>query len=310
MNVLITGGAGYIGSVLVGMLLDNGYNVTVIDNYRYNQVSLLRHCGNERFNVVRGDCRDMNVVKRHLKSSDVIIPLAAIVGASACDNDTVAATTTNHGAIRDICSIKSDNQMLIYPNTNSGYGIGQDGVFCTEDTPMNPISHYGKTKMKAEYCVLSECKGVVLRLATVFGTSERMRMDLLVNDFVYRALTDRFVVLYEPEFKRNYIHIKDVARAFMFCIENYDIMKGEAFNLGLSWANLSKDELCQQIKAWIPEFHYFTSEYNTDIDQRNYIVSNAKIEGLGFKPKWDINDGIQELIKAYQIVNNHKYTNL
>jgi nucleoside-diphosphate-sugar epimerase len=310
MKVLVTGGAGYIGSVLTGSLLKSGHDVTVLDNYYYGQNSLLEYCSNDKFNLVRGDCRDDATVKKLLVDTDVVIPLAAIVGASACDNDRTAARSVNVDAIKIIVNNTSNNQLIVYPNTNSGYGIGQKGIHCTEDTPLNPISLYGKTKVEGEGIIMDTGRGITLRLATVFGASPRMRMDLLVNDFVYRAINDKFVVLYEWNFMRNYIHVRDVAKGFIHCINNAEMMKGQVYNLGLSDANYSKKDLCDEIKRFIPEFHYFTSDYNKDVDKRDYVISNEKVERTGFKTDYQIDRGIIELIKAYKIINNYNHTNL
>ena len=331
MKVVITGGAGYIGSVLVDTLLkgpkynDDGelqegwfddiyedeLEVVVIDNLLYKQNSLLPYFGDQRFRFVKADAYEWSKeVENHLKSADVIIPLACIVGAPACDKlSEKEVTQINYGQILKITKLLKPHQKLIYPTTNSGYGIGQDGVHCTEETPLNPISLYGKTKVFAEADVLG-AKGVSLRLATVFGLSPRMRLDLLVNDFTYKALRDKYIVLFESHFKRNYIHIRDVAEAFIFVYNNYDKMKGQAYNVGLSSANLSKIELCGKIKNYIPNFHVVQSEIGKDPDQRNYIVSNQKLEKLGWKPKYSLDDGIQEIIKAYPMLENNQYTKL
>lgn len=328
MKILITGGAGYIGSVLVDTLLagpsfnDDGelqdgwldiypdeLEVTVVDNLMYKQTSLIKHCGDERFKFIKADVSDTSKYFKEVKEADVIIPLACIVGAPSCDKNPGIARTTNESMIKWLSLVATSKQKLIFPTTNSGYGIGQDGIHCTEETPLNPISLYGITKVHAEEAVL-KAGGVTLRLATVFGLSPRMRLDLLVNDFTYKALKDKYIVLFESHFKRNYIHIKDVVSAFIFAINNYSDMKGQAYNVGLSSANLSKLELCEKIKSYIPNFHIVTSEIGKDPDQRNYIVSNDKIEALGWQPYYSLNYGIKEIIKAYPILETHPYTNL
>lgn len=313
-KILVTGGAGYIGSILVPMLLRAEHEVIVLDNFMYSQTSLLDCCYNKRLTIIRGDTRNEKLIDKIFKGHrpEYVFPLAAIVGAPACDKDPVTSTTVNIGGVMEVCQrwIGTVNPKVIFPNTNSGYGIGQDGIYCTEESPLNPISLYGKQKVEAERSVLESGNSIVLRLATVFGTSPRMRLDLLVNDFVYRALNDRFVVLFEPHFKRNYIHVRDVARAFIHCLENFEKMKGQAYNVGLSDANLSKWELCETIKKHLPDFYFCESQIGEDTDKRNYIVSNAKIEKTGFKPQHSIEDGIKELIRGYQIIKNNKFMNV
>jgi nucleoside-diphosphate-sugar epimerase len=306
---LITGGAGYIGSILVPELLRRGHVVTVLDNFMYGQSSLLECCGNENFFIHRGDARDEGIVKPLLKKVDYIIPLAALVGAPLCGQDKTGAITTNRDAVNLLSRFSSKQQRIIVPTTNSGYGIGQKGVFCTEETPINPITLYGKTKMEAEKIVLDRGNSISFRLATVFGMSPRMRIDLLVNDFTYRAVKDRFIVIFEGHFKRNYIHIRDVANAFVHAIENFDRMKNNVYNVGLSDANLSKLELCEKIKDQVPDFVYIEASVGEDPDKRDYIVSNEKIEKTGYKPVYSIEMGIKELIKGYRIISNSKYGN-
>lgn len=309
-KVFVTGGAGYIGSLLVPELLNAGYEVTVLDNFMYGQNSLLECCANDDFKVFRGDARDENTVRPLIKEADFIIPLAALVGAPLCNRDKTAAITTNRDAIELITKLASKEQKIILPTTNSGYGIGQKGVYCTEETPINPITLYGKTKMEAERIVIDRGNSISFRLATVFGMSPRMRIDLLVNDFVYRAVTDRFVVIFEGHFKRNYIHIRDVVKAFIHAMTNFEKMKNEIYNVGLSDANLSKIELCAKIKEHIPDFVYLEAPVGEDPDKRDYIVSNEKIEKTGFKPAYTLDMGIKELIKGYRIITNSRYGNV
>ena len=308
-RILVTGGAGYIGSILMPMLLDNNHEVIVLDNFVYSQTSLLDCCHNPNLRIVRNDVRNTDLVESLVRQSEVIIHLACIVGAPACDKDPVAAKTINYDSIFNILRTRSD-QLLIYPNTNSGYGIGQKGINCTEETPLKPISLYGKLKVMAEEEILSRSNTVSLRLATVFGVSPRMRLDLLVNDFVYRAVNDKFLILFEPHFKRNFIHVRDVARAFIHTIDHCDSMTGQAYNVGLSNANLSKWELCEEIKKQIPNFYFSGAEIGEDSDKRNYIVNNEKIEKTGFKPAVSLQEGITELIKGYQIIKRSQYTNI
>jgi nucleoside-diphosphate-sugar epimerase len=310
MKVLVTGGAGYLGSVLVPALLEAGHEVKVLDNFLHQQASLLDCCAQERFTVVRGDCRDKTTLRQVMKEAEVLIPLAAIVGAPACKADQTAATSTNLDAIQLMLGLRSREQRLIYPTTNSGYGIGEQGKFCTEDTPLRPISLYGVTKVDAEKAVLDAGNAVTFRLATVFGLSPRMRIDLLVNDFVYRAVNDRAVVVFEGHAKRNYIHVRDVARAFLHALNNFERMKNQPYNVGLSDANLSKLELCAKINTHLPQFVYLEAPIGEDPDKRDYIVSNAKIEGTGFKPQYGLDRGIKELLKGYTILKNSKFGNV
>jgi len=310
MKILVTGGAGYIGSILVPEFLRAGHEVTVIDSFLYNQSSLLDVCNFKNLNLIRGDVRNEKLIGEHIKGKDFIIPLAAIVGAPACDADPVAARTINLDAIKMILELREKGQKIIYPNTNSGYGIGQQGAHCDETTPLNPISLYGKLKVESEKTLLEAGDSIALRLATVFGVSPRMRLDLLVNDFVYRAVSDRFVVLFEAYFKRNYIHVRDVSAAFIHAMENFDKMKNEPYNVGLSDANLSKMELCQEIKKQLPDFYFAEAKIGEDPDKRDYIVSNEKIEKTGFKPKISLLEGIEELIKGYQIIRRNHFSNL
>lgn len=309
-KILVTGGAGYLGSVIVPALLEQKYEVTVLDNFMHRQSSLMDCCIQPTFSVIRGDCRNEDILRNAIKDKDYILPLAAIVGAPACNADKAAATSTNLKAIKLLLSIKFKEQRIIFPCTNSGYGIGEKEKFCTEETPLRPITLYGRTKVEAEKAILDNGNAISLRLATVFGVSPRMRIDLLVNDFVYRAVTDRYVVVFEGQFKRNYIHIRDVARAFLHAIENFDRMKGEPYNVGLSDANLSKIELCAKIKNQVSDFVYIEAPIGEDPDKRDYIVSNEKIERTGFKPLCSLDIGIKELIKAYAILRNAKYANV
>ncbi|MBQ8029438.1 MAG: NAD(P)-dependent oxidoreductase [Clostridia bacterium] len=309
-EILVTGGAGYIGSVLVPMLLEKGHNVTVLDCFLYKQASLLDCCKYNSFEIICGDCRDEETLKKALKGKDIVIPLAAIVGFPACDKDKTAAKTTNLGAIETLLKLRKPEQKIIFPCTNSGYGIGQGQNYCTEDSPIEPVSLYGKTKMQAEKAILESGNSVTFRFATLFGASPRMRTDLLVNDFVYRAVFDRSLIVFEGSFMRNYLHVRDAARAFIFAIENFEKMKGETFNCGLSDANLSKLELCAIIKKLVPSFTFLEAPIGVDPDKRNYLVSNQKIENIGFKPIFSIEDGVKELLKVYSIIKNSNYSNI
>lgn len=301
MNILITGGAGYLGSVMTEVFLKEGYNVTILDNLMYNQTSPIIYSHYKNFNFIYGDVRDRKLLEELVLYNDVIIPLAAIVGFPACERDKELATQINYEHVRFICdAVKNTNKKVVYPNTNSGYGIGESGV-CTEESPLNPISHYGVTKVNAEREVLN-IGGISLRLATVFGTSPRMRMDLLVNEFVYKALTDKYITLFERKFVRNFIHIRDVANVFKKMIKEYPLHSGEVYNVGLSEANLTKQELCEAIKEQIPSLQIFHNDNFEDPDKRDYIVSNKKLEKNGWAPIYTVGDGIEELIKTYTIL--------
>lgn len=310
MNILVTGAAGYLGSVLVPVLLKQGHEVTALDNFMYKQTSLLDCCHDDKLTIVRGDARDKALVAGLLKKPEVIIPLACLTGAPLCAKDPVGARTVNLEAVEMLMKLRSKDQRVIFPTTNSGYGIGQEGIYCTEETPLNPVSLYGRLKVDAEKAVLDAGNSITLRLATVFGISPRMRLDLLVNDFTYRAVNDRFVVLFEAHFKRNYIHIRDVAAAFCHCIDNFDSMEGEPYNVGLSDANLSKYELCKEIQKQVTDFYFVEAEVGEDPDKRNYIVSNLKIEKTGFMPKISIGSGISELVKGYKVLRRDQFSNV
>lgn len=309
-NILVTGGAGYIGSVLVPSLLARGNKVTVLDNFYFNQLTLMDCCPNPDFNIIRGDARDEETLKAAVEGMDYILPLAALVGFPLCDADKIAAKTTNLEAIETLLRIRSKEQKVIYPCTNSGYGIGDKDNFCTEDTPMNPISLYGTTKVLAEKSVLEAGNSMTFRFATLFGASPRMRIDLLLNDFVYRAVYDRTAVIFEGDFKRNFIHIRDVVGAFIFATEHFETMKGLPYNCGLSSANISKLELCEKIKEHIPSFVYIEAPIGTDPDKRDYIVSNSRLEATGWRPKYTLDDGIEELKKVFTILRNKAYSNI
>lgn len=309
-TILVTGAAGYLGSIAVPELLKQGHRVTAVDNFMYGQSSLLDVCIHPNLEIVRGDVRNEAMMKKLLAKADVIIPLACLVGAPVCELKPLEARTINLDAIKMLVDASSKNQMFIVPVTNSGYGIGQAGIYCTEETPLNPISVYGKLKCELEKVLMDSGRAISLRLATAFGVSPRMRLDLLVNDFTYRACTDRFVVLFEAHFKRNYVHVRDVAAAFIHSMEHFEAMKNQAYNVGLSEANLSKMELCLEIKKQVPDFTIMESAIGKDPDKRNYIVSNEKIEKTGFKAKVSIEQGIAELVKGYKVIRRNQYSNL
>lgn len=309
-KILVTGGAGYIGSILVPQLLDLGHQVTVIDNFMYRQPSLAAVVPNPNFTLIYGDVRDYNLMKKLIATADVVIPLAAIVGAPACAKDPLTASSINKDATVWLFEQISSEQQIIMPTTNSAYGSGDENNFCDENSPLKPLSLYAKDKVLVEKELMLKQRGTSFRLATVFGISPRMRLDLLVNNFVHRALTDKFVVLFEGHFKRNYVHVRDVTAAFSFAIENPKKVEGEVFNFGLSEANISKQELCKAIQGIVPEFTFLDAPLAKDPDQRNYIVSNAKIEAIGMKARISLSDGIAELVKGLQMFKQYPFSNL
>lgn len=308
--VLVTGGAGYLGSILCEHLLDAGYCVTAVDNLMYGQNSLFQLCANSRFEFVFGDVRDEGLMRSLVNKADVLIPLAAVVGAPACDKDPWLARSVNLEAVRLLNRLRSQSQLVVFPNTNSGYGTRSVDKYCTEDTPLDPISLYGQTKVQAEMELLESHNAITLRLATVFGMSPRMRLDLLVNHFVYAAVKDGYIVIFEKDFKRNYIHIRDVADCFVHCMENADQMVGRPYNLGLDAANLSKEELALKIKEYVPNLYVHYSEIGQDPDKRNYIVSNERLREAGFEAQRSLDDGIQELLKGYRMLGRAPFKNV
>ena len=309
-RILVTGGAGYLGSTMVPELLSAGHHVTVVDNFMFGQSSLNHVCYHANFSVVKGDVRIASIMSPLIKKADLIIPLAALVGAPMCSQDPVGATTTNHDAIVAMLSMVSKQQIILMPTTNSAYGSGDAQNFCTENSPLKPISQYAIEKVKVEQLLMEHENAISFRLATVFGMSPRMRIDLLVNDFVYRAVYDRCVVLFEGNFKRNYIHVRDVSRVFQHAISHFDAMKGQIYNVGLSDANVSKAELCEVIRRKLPHFVSLEAPLGKDPDQRNYIVSNAKIEATGYRPAMSLEKGIEELIKGFTMLKNTRYGNV
>jgi len=309
LHVLVTGGAGYLGSVLCERLLIAGYRVTTIDNLMYQQCTLFHLCENPQFEFVFGDVRDQELMRSLVNKADVLIPLAAIVGAPACDRDPWLARSVNLEAVRLLNGLRGAHQLVIYPTTNSGYGTRSGDLFCTEDTRLEPISLYGQTKTQAEAELLQTPNAITLRLATVFGTSPRMRLDLLVNHFVYAAVAEGYIVIFEKDFKRNYIHIRDVADCFVHCIENAKRMAGRPYNAGLDAANLSKEELALKIKEYVPNFYVHFAQVGSDPDKRNYIVSNQRLREAGFEARRSLDDGIQELLKGYRMMGRSRFSN-
>jgi len=307
---LVTGAAGYIGSVLVPRLLSEGHQVIALDNFMYHQSSLLDVCHHDNLSIIRGDTREVNLMAKLLKNADAIFPLACLTGAPLCAKEPEAAKAIALDAVKMILELRSKSQMVIFPTTNSGYGVGEKGKHCTETTPLRPISLYGKLKVDAEKAILDAGGGITLRLATAFGISPRMRLDLLVNDFTYRALYDKFVVLFEAHFNRNYIHVRDISKAFVHALNNFDKMKNQPYNVGLSDANLTKLQLCQEIKKLVPDFYFVEAAIGEDPDKRDYIVSNEKFEKTGFKPDVSLRKGLQELIKGYQVIKRNQFANI
>ncbi len=302
MKILITGGAGYLGSVITGRMLEEGHEVVVLDKLLFNQTSLLQYTSNPKFTFIYGDVRNYELLRELCTKAEVIIPLAAIVGFPACAADPKLAKEINFDQILNIIKItKGKGKKILYPNTNSGYGLGEGETECNEESPLKPISVYGTTKVEAEKYLKTNTDAIIFRLATVFGVSPRMRTDLLVNDFVYKSITDKYIVVFEKEFKRNFIHIQDVADAFVFMLNNYDTYKGEVFNVGLSDANLNKQELLETIQLHVDDFAISYNDFYEDPDKRDYVVSNAKIEATGWYPEWSLDEGIEQLIEAYQM---------
>jgi len=310
MKTLVTGAAGYIGAVLVPRLLSEGHQVIALDNFMYHQSSLLDVCYHDQLTIVRGDTRDKSLMTKLMKNADAIFPLACLTGAPLCAKEPEAAKAIALDAVKMILELRSKSQMVIFPTTNSGYGVGERAKHCTETTPLRPVSLYGKLKVDAEKAILDAGQSITLRLATAFGISPRMRLDLLVNDFTYRAVYDKFVVLFEAHFHRNYIHVRDISKAFVHALNNFDKMKNQPYNVGLSDANLTKLQLCQEIKKLVPDFYFVEATIGKDPDKRDYIVSNEKIEKTGFKADVSLQKGLQELIKGYQVIKRNQFANI
>jgi len=309
LRILVTGGAGYIGSVLCERLLEVGHHVTVVDNLMYGHHGPFHLCSSPCFDFIPGDARDQELMRRLVARADVLVPLAAIVGAPACDRDPWLARSVNLEAIHLLNRLRSRQQLVVYPTTNSGYGTKSGEVLCTEDSPLEPVSLYGRLKVEAETTLLESPNTMALRLATVFGMSTRMRLDLLVNHFVHAAVSQGFLVIFEKDFKRNYVHIRDVADCFVFAIEHSPTMAGRVFNLGLDSANLSKGELAKKIQCFIPKFDVQYSEIGSDPDKRNYIVSNERLRQAGFEARRSLDEGIRELVKGYQMMGLPEFRN-
>lgn len=310
LHVLVTGGAGYLGSVLCEHLLNAGCKVTVIDNLMYRQPSLFHLCSRPGFDFVFGDARDEGLMRRFVRTADALIPLAAIVGAPACDCDPWLATSVNLEAVRLLNRVRSESQLVVFPNTISCYGATANGDRCTEETALEPISLYGQTKVRAEFELLETPNVVSLRLATVFGMSPRMRVDLLVNHFVYAAVRDGYIVVFEKDYRRNYVHIRDVADCFIYCIEHADSMVGRCYNVGLDAANVSKEQLAIRVREYVPNFHIEFAPIGSDPDQRNYIVSNQRLRGAGFEARRSLDEGIEELLKGYRMMRWRPFENI
>lgn len=309
MNVLVTGGAGYLGSILTEHLLNKGWNVHVVDNLSAGDHCLFQWCADRRFDFTLGDVRDRGLMARLVQDADVLVPLAAIVGAPACDRDPRLAQEINCDAVLELEKLRSQSQLIVYPNTNSGYGTKSGQAYCTEETPLEPISVYGRTKVDAELALLEKPNVITFRLATVFGASPRMRLDLLVNHFTYCAVRDSYLVVFEKDFKRNYVHIRDVADGLIYAVENHQRMAGRPYNLGLNDANWSKQELCGRIRQYVPSFYVHYAEIGEDPDKRNYLVSNQALKEAGFEARRSVDEGIQELIKAYKTMGRGRFRN-
>jgi nucleoside-diphosphate-sugar epimerase len=308
-RILVTGGAGYLGSILCEHLLAAGHRVTVLDNLMYGQHSLFHLCAYPAFEFVLGDARDERVLTTLVSEADAIIPLAAVVGAPACDRDPMLATSVNLDAIRLLNRLRSPSQLVVFPTTNSGYGTTSGEIACTEDSLLVPVSLYGRDKVEAEAELLGSPNVVTLRLATVFGMSPRLRLDLLVNHFVYAAVTDGYLVVFEKHFKRNFIHVRDVADCFVHCLDHAGEMIGRAYNAGLDEANVSKAELARAIQAQVPRFYVHFSEVGTDPDKRNYVVSNERLRKAGFEARRALADGIRELLTGYRMLGRGAHRN-
>jgi nucleoside-diphosphate-sugar epimerase len=309
-TVLITGVAGYLGSIISDHFLRAGHRIIGVDNLSYGSAPLNHLCEQSAFEFIREDVRNEQVMAGLVRKADVIIPLAAVVGMPACMRDPWLATSVNLDAIRLINRLRSPSQLIIYPNTNSGYGIKSGDAFCTEETALEPISIYGQTKCQAELELLNSSNTITLRLATVFGMSPRMRLDLLVNHFVYAAVTDGYLVIFEKDFKRNFVHVRDVADCMLHCLANASQMIGRPYNVGLESANLSKAELAMKVKEYVPNFYVHFSEVGSDPDKRNYIVSNQRLREAGFEAKRSLDTGIPELIKGYRLIGRSLLKNV
>ena len=310
-KILITGGAGYIGSMLSTKLLEEGHIVTVVDLLKYDKGSLNHLYFNKNFKLICDDIRKVNLMKKLIKQHDFIIPLAALVGAPLCEKFKKEALSTNLGSIKTLCNFATKKNKVIYLTTNSGYGIGEKNKYCDEKSPLKPISLYGRTKCDGEDLVRSKIKNhVCFRLATVFGHSYRMRSDLLVNNFVYTAIKKKKLTLFEPHFRRNFIHVRDVVNAIIFTMKNFNRLKDNVYNLGLSSANISKIMLARKIQKQYKKLRIKIVTNRKDPDKRDYFVSNKKIEKKGFKAKISLEDGISELIKIFtndknKVINNY-----
>ena len=309
-KILVTGGAGYLGSVLVPELLSKGHSVTVIDNFMYEQTSLLEACRSENLEIINADARDEEILSLHLKDKEFIFPLACLTGAPLCKKSPIDAKTINLGAIESIIKLRSPNQKIIFPTTNSGYGKADETGWCTEESALNPVSLYGILKNEAEEKLLEAGNVITFRLATVFGVSPRMRLDLMVNDFVYRAVNDKTITLFESHFRRNFLYIKDAINGFIFALENFERLKNNTYNLGLSSANITKMDLCHLIKEKIQDFYIVDHDFAKDPDQRDYLVSNQKIEDAGYAASTSLSSGIDELIRSYSFIKEMNFRNI
>ena len=309
-KILITGAAGYIGSMLCTKLVDEGYKVTAVDILKYEKNSLGHLFSKKNFTFLKLDITKKKNLKKIILNQDFIIPLAALVGSPLCEKKKKEAVKVNVDSIKLLLSVIKKRQKILYPTTNSGYGIGQKSKFCDENTVLNPISLYGRTKVEAEELISKHSNYICFRLATVFGYSFRMRTDLIVNNFVETAVKKGKLEIFEPNFRRNFIHIQDIVDAFLFSIKNFNKLKNNIFNLGLSSANISKINLARKIKKIVPKTTVIINKKGNDPDKRDYYVSNKKIEKAGFKAKISLDDGIRELNGIFQncdikFINNY-----
>jgi len=309
MHILVTGGAGYIGSILVNELLKNGHKVKVYDSLRFGGNSLLPMFQYPHFSFVKGDIRDTALLEEHVKNTDAIIHLAAIVGYPACKKYPDLAKSVNVDATIALMKMLSKDQLVLYASTGSNYGAVPNGI-CTEETPLSPVSLYGETKTQAEQVILQHQNSVAYRFATAFGLSPRMRLDLLINDFVYKALTQKYIVVYESHFMRTFIHVRDIVRAFSFALENISRMKGQTYNVGHESMNYTKKEICEMIARKI-EYYLHLADIGNDEDKRNYRVSYQKIAAHGFQVSVSMEQGIDELVRGIQALEiKEPYANL
>ena len=310
-RILITGGSGYLGSVITDMLVNRGFNVTVLDNLSYSQNTLFNLIHKKNFRFLFGDVTNASFMQRLVSENffDYIIPLAAIVGFPVSEQKPELTWLVNHTSIREMLKHTDKKTRILYPCSNSGYGLTTGQIECDENTEIAPVSTYGKSKVEAEGDIIRHGNSISMRLATLYGFSQRMRTDLMVNDFVLKAVRDKSIVLFERKFKRNFLHVRDAARCFIWSMLNWDRMKNEIYNVGHPDYNLNKDELCEIIKAKVPGFQTFYGEIGSDPDKRNYIISNKKILSTGFDFRYPLDYGIEELVRGYEAFRDYRFRN-